>query len=111
MKKKCIFKIIVPLTYKDVEIESEEVELSDQEIVLIKHLVNQSRSKRYGLMPILENDAPEVYKKIWKVIELPLRDTVLEDGRKNGFVDDENGDGGLDMDCVDFICEIPDFAK
>ena len=104
------FKIIVPLTYKDVVIESEEVELNDQEIQLIKHLVNQSPSKRYGLMPILEDGAPEVYKKIWKAIELPLRETVLKDGRKNGFVDDENGDGALDMDCVDFICQIPDFA-
>lgn len=105
------FKLIVPLTYKDVEVESEEVELSDQEIVLIKHLVNQSPSKRYGLMSILEDDAPEIYEKIWMAIEPPLRERVLEDGRKNGFVDDENGDGGLDMDCVDFICEIPDFAK
>lgn len=105
------FKLIVPLTYKDVEVESEEVELSDQEIVLIKHLVNQSPSKRYGLMSILEDGAPELYDKLWEAIEQPLRDTVLEDGRKNGFVDDENDDGGLDMDCVDYLCKIPVFAK
>lgn len=35
----------------------------------------------------------------------------LEEWRKNGYVDDENEDGGLDMDCVDYICQIPDFAK
>ena len=105
------FKLIVPLTYKDIEVESEEVELNDQEIGLIKHLVNQSPSKRYGLMPILEDGAPEIYEKIWKAIEQPLRKTVIEDGRKNGFVDNENEDGGLDIDCVNFVCKIPDFVK
>lgn len=105
------FKLIVPLTYKDVEVESEEVGLSDQEIALIKQLVKQSPSKRHGLMPILEDGAPELYDKLWEAIERPLRDTVLEDGRKNGFVDDENEDGGLDMDCVDYLCKIPEFAK
>ena len=105
------FNLIVPLTYKDIEVESEEVELNDQEIGLIKHLVNQSPSKRYGLMPILEDGAPEIYEKIWKAIEQPLRKTVIEDGRKNGFVDNENEDGGLDIDCVNFVCKIPDFVK
>lgn len=105
------FKLIVPLTYKDIELESEEVELNDQEIALIKHLVNQCPNKRYGLMPILEDGAPEIYEKIWNAIEEPLYKVVVDDGRKNGFVDDENGDGGLDMDCVDFRCKIPDFAK
>ena len=105
------FKLIVSLTYKDVEVESEEVDLSDQEIALIKQLVEQCPSKRHGLMPILEDGAPELYDKLWDAIEQPLRDTVLEDGRKNGFVDDENEDGGLDMDCVDYLCKIPEFAK
>ena len=40
------FKLIVPLTYKDVEVESEEVDLNNQEIALIKQLVKQSPSKR-----------------------------------------------------------------
>jgi len=105
------FKLIVSLTYKDVEVESEEVDLSDQEIALIKQLVKQCPSKRHGLMPILEDGAPELYDKLWDAIEQPLRDTVLEDGRKNGFVDHENEDGGLDMDCVDYLCKIPEFAK
>lgn len=105
------FKLIVPLTYKDVEVESEEVELSNQEIALIKQLVKQSPSERHGLMPILEDGAPELFDKLWRAIGQPLRDTVLEDGRKNGFVDDENEDGGLDMDCVDYLCKIPVFAK
>ena len=105
------FKLIVSLTYKDVEVESEEVDLSDQEIAQIKQLVKQSPSERHGLMPILEDGAPELYDKLWDAIEQPLRDTVLEDGRKNGFVDDENEDGGLDMDCVDYLCKIPEFAK
>lgn len=105
------FKLIVPLTYKDVEVESEEVELSNQEIALIKQLVKQSPSERHDLMPILEDGAPELYDKLWEAIEQPLRNTVLEDGRKNGFVDDENEDGGLDMDCADYLCKIPDFAR
>ena len=104
-------KLIVPLTYEDVEVESEEVDLNNQEIALIKQLVKQSPSKRHGLMPILEDGAPELFDKLWDAIEQPLRDIVLEDGRKNGFVDDENEDGGLDMDCVDYIYKIPDFAK
>ena len=105
------FKLIVPLTYKDIELESEEVELNDQEIVLIKHLVNQCPNKRYGLMPILEDGTPEIYEKIWMAIEQPLRDVVLADGRKNGFVDNENEDGGLDIECVSYLCKIPDFVK
>ena len=95
----------------DIELESEKVELNDQEIMLIKHLVNQSPSKRYGLMPILEDGAPEIYEKIWKAIEEPLYKTVVDDGRKNGFIDKENEDGGLDIDCVNYICKIPDFVK
>lgn len=105
------FKLMVPLTYKDVVIDSDEVELNEQEVALIKRLVSNSRGNRYGLMPILQNDAPELYDKSWKAIEQPLRDTILEDGHKNGYSDDENEDGGLDMDCVDYICQIPDFAK
>lgn len=62
-------------------------------------------------MPILEDGAPEIYEKIWRAIEQPLRKTVIEDGRKNGFVDNENEDGGLDIDCVNFVCKIPDFVK
>lgn len=105
------FKLIVPLTYKDIEVESEEVELNDQEIQLIKHLVNQSPRRKSGLMPILEDGAPELYDKLWNAIEEPLYKTVVDDGRKNGFVDNENEDGGLDIDCVNFICKIPDFVK
>lgn len=105
------FKLIVPLTYKDVEVESEVVELSDLDISLIRKLVNESHNKRYGLMPVLEDDAPELYEKLWRAFEWPLRDTVLEDGRKNGFINDENEDGGFDMDCIDYICQIPEFAK
>ena len=105
------FKLLVPLTYKGVMIDSDKVELDEQEVALIKRLVSNSRNKRYGLMPLLQNCAPELYEKLWKVMEQPLRDTILEDGCKNGYVDDENEDGGLDMDCVDYICQIPDFAK
>lgn len=105
------FKLIVPLTYKDVEVESEEVELSNQEITLIRQLVSQSPSKRYGLMPILEDGAPELYDKLLKAIEQPLRDVVLEDGRKNGFVVDTDNDEEVEIDCVSYLCKIPVFAK
>ena len=103
--------MIVPLTYKDVEVESEEVELSNQEITLIRQLVSQSPSKRYGLMPILEDGAPELYDKLLKAIEQPLRDVVLEDGRKNGFVVDTDNDEEVEIDCVSYLCKIPVFAK
>ena len=122
------FKLIVPLTYKDVEVESEEVELSDQEIILIKQLVSQSTSKRYGLMPILEDGAPDLYDKLWqaidpslrapdlydklwKAIEQSLRDEVLEDGCKNGFVEDVDNNEELEIECVNYLCKIPDFSK
>lgn len=105
------FKLMVPLTYKDVEVESEEVELSDQEITLVRKLVSQSPSKRHGLMPILENGAPELYDKLWNAIEQPLRDVVIEDGRKNGFVEDAENDEEEEIDCVSYLCKIPDFAK
>ena len=101
------FKLIVPLTYKDVEVESEEVELSDQEITLIRRLVSQSPSNKNGLMPILEDGAPELYDKLWKAIEQPLRDVVLEDGRKNGFVEDADNDEELEIECVSYLCKIP----
>ena len=105
------FKLIVPLTYEDVEVESEEVELSDQEIILIKQLVSQSTSKRYGLMPILEDGAPDLYDKLWKAIEQSLRDEVLEDGCKNGFVEDVDNNEELEIECVNYLCKIPDFSK
>lgn len=62
-------------------------------------------------MRILQDGAPELYVKLWNAIEQPLRRIIIEDGRKNGFVDEDNDDGGLDMDCVDYICAIPDFLK
>jgi hypothetical protein len=34
-----------------------------------KDIVNQSPNKIHGLMPILEDGAPEIYEKIWRVIE------------------------------------------
>ena len=105
------FKIMVPLTYEDSIIDSEEVELSEQELSLIKRLVGKSRNKRYGLMPILEEGAPELYEKLWNAIEKPLYETIIEDGRRNWGVGDKNEDVVLDMDCVDYICQIPKFAK
>ena len=63
------FKLLVPLTYKDVMIDSDKVELDEQEVALIKRLVSNSRNKRYGLMPLLQNCAPELYEKLWKVME------------------------------------------
>ena len=106
------FKLMVPLTYKDVVIESDEVELTDQDVIQIKRLVTESRCKRYGLMPILEKNAPELYNRLWAAIEQPFHNVIIEDGRKNGFVDDEDEeDGGLEMDCVSYICQIPHFAK
>lgn len=101
----------MPLTYKDVEVESEEMELCDQEIALIRELVKQSPSKRYGLMPILEDGAPELYNKLWSAIERPLQDVVSEDGRKNGFVGDTDNDEEVEIDCVSYLCKIPEFAK
>ena len=105
------FKLIIPLIYKDVEVESEEVVLCDEEIALIRKLVSQSSSKRHGLMPILEDGAPELYDKLWNAIEQPLRDMVLEDGRKNGFVKVADNDKEVEIDCVSYLCKIPDFAK
>jgi hypothetical protein len=111
MKRVYCFELFVPLTYKDVVVENEEVELDDDEVTFIRTLVRNCRNKQYGLMRILQDGAPELYVKLWNAIEQPLRRIIIEDGRKNGFVDEDNDDGGLDMDCVDYICAIPDFLK
>lgn len=37
-------------------------------------------------------------------------ETVAERS-KCGFVDNEDDDGGLDMDCIEYICQIPKFVQ
>ena len=106
------FKLIVPLTYYDETIESEEVELSEQDVMLIRSLVKQSRNRRRGLMPILEEGAPELYDRLWEAIEEPLCEVVIKNGRENGYFDpDEDERSQIDWDCVDYVCQIPKFAK
>ena len=65
-KMKYRFKLIVPLTYYDEAIDSDEVELSEQDVMLIRSLVKESRNRRRGQ---------------------------------------------IDWDCVDYVCQIPKFAK
>lgn len=104
------FKLLVPLMYQDVQIDSDEVELSENEMALIRRLVKESRSRRYGLMSILEDGAPELYDKLWEAIERPLLETVLEDGRRNGSVGKDEGEEAVEMDCVAYVCMIPEWV-
>ena len=106
------FKVIVPLTYYEKTIESKEVELSEQDVATVRRLVKESRSLRAGLMPILEEGAPELYNKVWEAIEERLQKTVIEDGRANGHFDPDMDEWEqVDWDCVDFLCQIPRFTK
>lgn len=44
MKRVYCFELFVPLTYKDVVVESEEVELDDDEVTFIRTLVRNCRN-------------------------------------------------------------------
>lgn len=66
-----------------------EVELTDEEVATIRKLVKtyQGDAEKCGLLPILENGAPELYEKIDEAIYGEVYDYFVLDGLRNGFFD------------------------
>ena len=67
------------------------VELSDEEVAKIRKLVSDyTGDKGAGLMPILENDAPELHDRIAKAAFKSIYDFYIVHGLRNdGFMLDE----------------------
>lgn len=68
-----------------------EVEFSDEEVAKIRQLVKDyTGDKEAGLMPILQDDAPELYERVSKAAFREIYDFYLLDGLRNdGFSLDE----------------------
>ena len=68
-----------------------EVEFSDEEVAKIRQLVKDyTGDKEAGLMPILQDDAPELHERIAKAAFQEIYDFYLLDGLRNdGFSLDE----------------------
>ena len=68
-----------------------EVEFSDEEVARIRQLVKDyTGDKEAGLMPILQDDAPELHERIAKAAFQEIYDFYLLDGLRNdGFSLDE----------------------
>ena len=68
-----------------------EFEFSDEEVAKIRQLVKDyTGDKEAGLMPILQNDAPDLHERIAKAAFQEIYDFYLLDGLRNaGFSLDE----------------------
>ena len=70
-----------------------EVEFTDEEIAQMKQLVSQIEDEDYsqGIMPVLKDAAPELYKRIDDEARSEIIDFLYEDGISQGYIefDDE----------------------
>ena len=65
---------------------SVEVEFSDEEVAKIRQLVKDyTGDKGAGLMPILENDAPDLHKRIADAAYEEIRNFYIIDGLRNAY--------------------------
>ena len=97
------FEVMVALTYSDKDIEV-EVPLSDKEIAKIKKLVAASIKKEdepedeeefvqeESLLMILEEKAPKLFDKFWKVIMPRVFVESLIDAFENGYIEEKHED-------------------
>lgn len=103
---------MVALTYEDKDIEV-EVELSDDEVALIKELVASSTVTNEepvdedayvpepDLLLILEDGEPKLFKKFWDAIMPPVFVEMLINGIENGYIEqhaDDEFDDYLEAD-------------
>ena len=99
-----------------------EVEFSDEEVARIRQLVKDyTGDKEAGLMPILQDDAPELHERISKAAFQEIcHFYILDDLRIQSIMDDEDEeplsipDLPSDIDLEDdqsYICFIPDEFK
>lgn len=70
-----------------------EVEFSDEEADRIRQLVKDyTGDKGTGLMPILQDDAPELHERIAKAAFQEIYDFYLLDGLRNGYIELDEAD-------------------
>ena len=69
-----------------------EVEFTDDEIAQMKQLVSQIEDEDYskGIMPVLADGAPELYKRIDDAARSEIFDFYVEDGIHQGYIDFED---------------------
>lgn len=107
------FKVMVALTYLDKDIEV-EVPLSDKEVARIKHLIAENINSEEepededtyappsDLLQILEDHAPDLFKKFWGVIMPPVFIEMLINGFDNGHIEQHDDDEFFDYYEADF---------
>lgn len=66
-----------------------EVEFTDEEIAHMKQLVSQIEDENYsqGIMPVLKDGAPELYKRIDDAARSEIFDFYVEDGINQGYIE------------------------
>ena len=66
-----------------------EVEFTDEEIAQMKQLVSQIEDEDYsqGIMPVLKDAAPELYKRIDDAARSEIIDFLYEDGISQGYIE------------------------
>ena len=99
-----------------------EVEFSDEEVARIRQLVKDyTGDKESGLMPILQDDAPELHERISKAASQEIcHFYILDDLRIQSTMLDEDEEPLSEADLPDhidlddeqnYICFIPDEFK
>ncbi len=59
------FQVVIPLTYSDKNIEV-EADFTDEEATQIKEVIaNNAERADESLLPLLSDEAPELYDKLW----------------------------------------------
>ena len=66
-----------------------EVEFTDDEIAQMKQLVSQIEDENYsqGIMPVLQEGAPELYDRVEKDALKEIFDFYVEDGIHQGYIE------------------------
>ncbi len=95
------FQVKIFLSYWDEEVEV-EVDLSDEEVSLIRKLVMSNFDEKRGLLHILEDDAPELFDKFWDVIFPHVFVELLINGLENWHIERRDDDGFADYRKADF---------
>ncbi len=69
-----------------------EVEFTDDEVTQMKQLVGQIDETDYsqGIMPVLKDAAPELYKRIDAAARSEIFDFYVEDGISQGYIEFED---------------------
>ena len=68
-----------------------EVEFTDEEIALMKQLVCKLDETLYseGIMPVLKDDAPEIYDRMEEAARNEIFDFLVIDGIRQGYIEFE----------------------